>query len=56
LTYKSIEDLIEKIKTLLNDEQANEKLREGARNYAEKNSWGNIAKQHVALYSDVLKK
>jgi len=57
ITFKDIPDLSKKIKQLLKDEDLRRQLQEGARKYAEKTSWSpHIAKQHIALYEEVLSK
>lgn len=54
MTFKSVKDLTRKIKRLLKDEELRRKLEEGAKAYARKNSWENIAQQHIRLYKDVI--
>jgi glycosyltransferase involved in cell wall biosynthesis len=54
MTFKNVDDLARKIKRLMKDERLRSKLEEGARNYAEVNSWNEVAKRHIALYEQVL--
>lgn len=53
-TFKDSRDLAEKISALLGDEGMRAKLEFGAREYAKKNNWSEVAKQHIRLYSDIL--
>lgn len=50
MTFKDVNDLTRKIKKLLKDDELRHKLEEGARKYAETNSWDNIARKHKDLY------
>ena len=54
ITFENVDDLVEKIKFLLNDNVARHKLEEAAMKYAESTSWDKVAKQHIALYEEVL--
>ena len=54
LTFKSTDDLAEKINFLLNDNEARHKLEEAAMKYAYENRWSVVAKQHIKLYQEVL--
>lgn len=54
MTFEGLEDLREKIRLLLGDEDARSKLEAGAKAYTEANSWKNVAKQHMELYEDLL--
>ena len=54
LTFKFTEDLAEKIKFLLKNDDARHKLEESAYKYAESVAWPVIAKLHVKLYQEVL--
>jgi glycosyltransferase involved in cell wall biosynthesis len=57
ITFKDVPNLSEKIEQLLKDENLRRQLQEGARKYTEKTSWSpHIAKQHIALYEEVLSK
>lgn len=56
VTFKHTDDLAEKIQFLLDEPSAREKLEERARQYAEKTSWAAVAKQHVALFRELLPK
>ena len=53
ITFRSITDLQHKIKKLLADDHLRLKLEEGAKAYAEKTSWINVASKHVELYSSL---
>ena len=53
-TFKDSDDLAEKIDMLLKDAKLREDLEAGARKFAQKCSWTNIAKQHIALYEQIL--
>jgi glycosyltransferase involved in cell wall biosynthesis len=55
MTFKGVEDLKRKIKRLLKDEALRHRLEEGARAYAEKNSWQCVASKHLSLYQHILK-
>lgn len=54
MTFKNAKDLTRKIKRLLKDEDLRRKLEEGAKTFARKNSWKNVARQHIELYKEVL--
>jgi glycosyltransferase involved in cell wall biosynthesis len=54
LTFKDAGDLAKKIKTLLSDEGRRSQLEQGARKYAMRNRWSEIAKRHVELYERVI--
>jgi len=54
MTFDDLDDLREKIRLLLKDDDARGKLEAGARAYADANSWSKVAKQHIELYEDVL--
>jgi glycosyltransferase involved in cell wall biosynthesis len=54
MTFKGVEDLKRKIKRLLKDEALRRKLEEGARKFAEQNSWGSVAEKHLSLYKHIL--
>jgi glycosyltransferase involved in cell wall biosynthesis len=56
LTFKSVADLAKKIKRLLKDEALRKSLEEGARKYAQENSWNRVAQLHKSLYEDVIEK
>jgi glycosyltransferase involved in cell wall biosynthesis len=55
MTFKDVEDLKWKIKRLLKDEALRHRLEEGAKAYAEKNSWASVASKHLSLYQHILK-
>lgn len=54
VTACNMDDLVEKIKFLLNDNEARHKLEEAAMKYAESTSWTKVAQQHIELYKEVL--
>jgi glycosyltransferase involved in cell wall biosynthesis len=54
MTFKGVEDLKRKIKRLLKDEALRRKLEEGARKFAEENSWVSVAEKHLSLYKHIL--
>jgi len=53
-TFKGVNSLAKKIRLLLKDEEKRASLEEGARAYAEANSWSKIAEKHKALYEDII--
>ena len=54
MTFKGVEDLKRKIKRLLKDEALRQRLEEGARKFAEQNSWGSVGEKHLSLYKAIL--
>jgi len=54
MTFKSIKDLTRKIKRLLKNPELRNQLSEGAKRYSIKNSWEEIAKQHINLYKTLV--
>jgi glycosyltransferase involved in cell wall biosynthesis len=56
MTFRSVADLAKKIKRLLKDEALRKSLEEGARKYAQENSWNRVAQLHKSLYEDVIEK
>lgn len=54
-TFKSVRGLTRKIKQLLKDQDLRAELERGATEYAEKNSWANVASLHLSLYEDTVK-
>lgn len=56
MTFKKgdADDLVEKIKFLLNDSEARHKLEVAAMKYCESTSWDKVAQLHIALYNKVL--
>ncbi len=54
MTFHDLEDLREKIRLLLTDDDARGKLEAGARKYAFENRWEVIAEKHITLYEEVL--
>jgi len=53
-TFRGVNSLAKKIRKVLRDEEYRALLEEGARAYAEANSWSKVAEQHKALYEDVM--
>ena len=56
ITYTSIKNLRNKIMRLFREDEEREILENGAKRYAEKYSWNNVAEKHVALYQKALDK
>jgi len=54
LTFSDTDDLAQKIRFLLDEESSRRSLEEGARRYAEENSWQRIAQRHLELYRDLV--
>jgi len=54
MTFSDVDDLIKKIKWLIDDDEMRLGFEEGARNYVEENSWANVAGRHIELYRQVL--
>lgn len=54
MTFKDTDDLAEKINNLLGDDMLRSMYEKNARDYAEKNSWTEVAKKHVSLYNSLL--
>jgi glycosyltransferase involved in cell wall biosynthesis len=53
-TYSNEGEFVMKLEELLGKPELRGKYEEGARNYAERNSWANIAKRHIELFSELL--
>ena len=53
-TFKGVNSLAKKIRLLLKDDDLRHSLEEGAKAYAEANSWSKIAEQHKTLYEELL--
>ena len=53
-TFKGVNSLMKKIRKVLRDKEYRDSLEEGARAYAEANSWSNVAEQHTNLYKELL--
>ena len=53
-TFRGVNSLAKKIRKVLRDEEYRALLEEGARAYAEANSWSKVAEQHKALYEDIM--
>jgi len=53
-TFRGVNSLVKKIRLLLKDEEYRASLEEGARDYAEANTWSKVADKHVNLYKTVL--
>lgn len=56
MTFNDIDDMRDKIRLLLRDEDAKGKLEAGARRYVENNSWAKIAEMHLTQYNDLVSK
>ena len=54
LTFSNVDDLAEKIKNVLENDELRRGLEEAARKYAEENSWKRVAKLHADLYSSLV--
>ena len=54
--FNSVDDLVQKIKELLEDDSLRKSLEEGAKKYCQANSWDNVAKRHIELYKSILTK
>ena len=54
-TFRGVNSLVKKIRRVLRDEEYRVSLEEGARAYAEANSWSKVAEQHIELYEKLLK-
>jgi len=54
ITFKGVNSLAKKIRLLFKDDEYRKSLEEGAKAYAEANSWSKIAEQHKTLYEEVL--
>ena len=53
-TFRGVNSLVKKIRLLLKDEDLRVSLEEGARAYAEANTWSKVAEQHMDLYEGLL--
>ena len=53
-TFRGVNSLAKKIRLVLKDDEYRASLEEGARAYAEANSWSKVAEQHQALYEDII--
>jgi glycosyltransferase involved in cell wall biosynthesis len=56
MIFRDVDDLADKIKILLENDQAREVLENSAQEYAQRNRWSEIAKQHIKLYEEILKR
>lgn len=54
MTFKDTEDLTEKINFLLQEPKLRTQQEDRAKEYAQANSWTEIAKRHVKLYGEIL--
>ena len=54
MTFSDLDDLREKIRLLLKDENTRMELEAGARKYTEENSWNKVAERHLELYNHIL--
>jgi len=50
VTFKDLDDLVEKIKYFVSDVDARRKLEDGARKYAFRYRWDVVARKHIKLY------
>jgi len=55
VTYRNSLDLTAKLNRLLNDEVERKRLEDGAKRYAEENSWDAVAKRHICFFEQVLR-
>ncbi len=55
MTFTNVEDMIAKIKQVLEDVELRQKLEAGARKFSQENSWEIVARKHVELYEEILK-
>ena len=53
-TYSNEGEFVMRLEELLGKPELREKYEEGARKYAEANSWENIAKRHIKLFEELL--
>jgi len=56
ITFEDVDDLVEKIKWLLSDNDARRRLEEGAKKYAEEHSWEKVAEKHKSLFEKIIKR
>ena len=56
ITFEDVDDLVEKIKWLLSDNDARRRLEEGAKKYAEEHSWEKVAEKHKSLFEKIVKR
>ena len=54
VAYSNDGEFVMKLEELLSRPEVREKVEEGARRYAEANSWDNVAKRHVKLFEELL--
>jgi glycosyltransferase involved in cell wall biosynthesis len=54
ITFEDVEDLREKIRHALDDDEFRNKLEEGARKFAYENRWEVVAEKHLELYKELL--
>ena len=54
MLFKTREDLVDRIREVLDDEDLRLKLEEGSRQYAQANSWMKVAEQHIKNYRKIL--
>lgn len=52
-TFSDLDDLREKIRTVLGDDEVKKRLEAGARRYRAENGWAEVAARHVELYRAV---
>ena len=53
-TFRGVNSLVRTIRKVLKDEEYRASLEEGARAYAEANSWSKVAEQHIKLYEEAI--
>jgi glycosyltransferase involved in cell wall biosynthesis len=54
IEMESAQSIVDKVEILFNDYQLEKKMSQASRALAEKMSWGNIAQEYYALYSEIL--
>jgi len=54
VTFKDLDDLVEKIKYYIKNVDARRKLEDGARKYAFRYRWDVIARKHIRLYRELM--
>lgn len=54
MIFDDVDDLVEKIKLLLNNEGMRRILEDNAFNYAHENTWDLVSKKHISLYEEVI--
>jgi glycosyltransferase involved in cell wall biosynthesis len=54
MTFTNVEDMVTKIKQILEDAELRQKLEAGARKFSQENSWEIVARKHIELYETIL--